>query len=227
MKYMGSKARIAKHILPIMLKDHSGAWYEPFCGGCNILDKVPGERLANDSNEYLIALLRALQRGWLPGKAYSEEEYRQIREHPLEYPPHVVGYVGFNSYGGKLWGGYRRDSTGKRDYWSEHARNLIKQADKLKTVCFMCSDYREYEPKPEVGTIYCDPPYQGSTAYKAEFDHSIFWDWVREKSQRHRVFVSEYNAPDDFKVVWYKQINSSLEKDTGSKKAIEKLFVLR
>ena len=38
MKYMGSKNRIAKYILPIILKDRlEGQWYvEPFCGGCNI-----------------------------------------------------------------------------------------------------------------------------------------------------------------------------------------------
>ena len=44
--------------------------------------------------------------------------------------------------------------------------------------------------------------------------------------QGHKVFVSEYNAPEDFKCVWEKEINSSLTKDTGSKKATEKLFTL-
>jgi DNA adenine methylase len=41
----------------------------------------------------------------------------------------------------------------------------------------------------------------------------------------HIVFVSEYNAPKDFKCVWEKEMVSSLTKDTGSKKAIEKLFI--
>ena len=42
MKYMGSKARIAKHILPIILKDRKpNQWYsEPFTGGANLIDKV-------------------------------------------------------------------------------------------------------------------------------------------------------------------------------------------
>ena len=43
--------------------------------------------------------------------------------------------------------------------------------------------------------------------------------------QGHTVFVSEYNAPNDFISVWQKEITSSLGKDTGSKKGIEKLFV--
>ena len=43
MKYMGSKARHAKELLPIILKDHTpDMWYvEPFVGGANMIDKVP------------------------------------------------------------------------------------------------------------------------------------------------------------------------------------------
>lgn len=44
MKYMGSKWRIAKHILPIILEGRNDGQYyvEPFCGGCNMIDKVQG-----------------------------------------------------------------------------------------------------------------------------------------------------------------------------------------
>lgn len=41
----------------------------------------------------------------------------------------------------------------------------------------------------------------------------------------HKVFVSEYTAPDDFVCVWSKQVNNSLTKDTGSKKGVECLFI--
>ena len=46
MKYMGSKARHAKELLPIILKDRKeGQWYvEPFVGGCNMIDKVTGKQ---------------------------------------------------------------------------------------------------------------------------------------------------------------------------------------
>jgi DNA adenine methylase len=41
MKYMGSKNRIAKYILPIMLKERGQRiWVEPFVGGANMIDKV-------------------------------------------------------------------------------------------------------------------------------------------------------------------------------------------
>ena len=64
MKYMGSKNRIAKHILPIMLaeceKQGITKWVEPFVGGANMIDKVEGPRIGNDSNPYLIASFRLL-----------------------------------------------------------------------------------------------------------------------------------------------------------------------
>jgi len=45
MKYMGSKNRIAKHLLPIMLAERKPDqwWVEPFVGGANMIDKVEGK----------------------------------------------------------------------------------------------------------------------------------------------------------------------------------------
>ena len=43
----------------------------------------------------------------------------------------------------------------------------------------------------------------------------------------HKVFISEYNAPEDFECLWQMEVNSSLTKNTGSKKATEKLFTYR
>jgi DNA adenine methylase len=40
----------------------------------------------------------------------------------------------------------------------------------------------------------------------------------------HIVFVSEYQAPDDFECVYEKEIVSSLDKNTGGKIGKEKLF---
>lgn len=56
MKYMGSKNRLSKHILPIMLKHRKEgmAWVEPFVGGGNIIDKVKGERIGADSNPHVV-----------------------------------------------------------------------------------------------------------------------------------------------------------------------------
>ena len=53
MKYMGSKSRIVDNILPIIqerLRDYSIKTYiEPFCGGCNVIDKVQCDiKIASD-----------------------------------------------------------------------------------------------------------------------------------------------------------------------------------
>jgi len=77
MKYMGSKARHAKHILPIILKDRKpDQWYvEPFVGGANVIDKVDGKRIGADINPYVIAMLDALSKGWVPPQQISKEVY--------------------------------------------------------------------------------------------------------------------------------------------------------
>ena len=44
---MGSKNRIAKQILPIMLKQRGNrTWVEPFVGGGNMIDKVQGNAIS-------------------------------------------------------------------------------------------------------------------------------------------------------------------------------------
>ena len=59
-------------------------------------------------------------------------------------------------------------------------------------------------------------------------DHDNYYEWCREmKKQGHTIFISEYNMPEDFICVWESNpISSSLTKNTGSKKSIEKLFTL-
>lgn len=71
MYYLGGKTRIAKEILPIILADRKDGQYfvEPFCGGCNVTAKVSGNRIANDYNEYLIAMFVGL----LSGEKYPEQ----------------------------------------------------------------------------------------------------------------------------------------------------------
>jgi DNA adenine methylase len=50
--------------------------------------------------------------------------------------------------------------------------------------------------------IYCDPPYKGTAEYKENgFDHDKFWQWARDISKKHKIYISEYQAPDDFKVL--------------------------
>ena len=82
MIYVGSKSRIAEQILTIILEGRKDGQYyvEPFCGGCNTIDKVPGNRIANDSNPYLIAMWEALSWGWDPPKIIEREYYRDVQK---------------------------------------------------------------------------------------------------------------------------------------------------
>ena len=54
MKYMGSKAKVARYIVPIIQEqiERSGyeTYLEPFCGGCNVIDKIEApQRIASQS----------------------------------------------------------------------------------------------------------------------------------------------------------------------------------
>lgn len=225
---MGSKAKYAAELLPLILKDRQPdqCFVDLFCGSCSIVCKVPGPRIANDNNIYLIEMWRAIQSGWIPPQHVSEIEYRSIQQNKEIYPNYLVGYVGFNlSYAGKWWGGYARDKAGKRDYGAEAFRNVTKQIPLLTDIEFFNLDYKNV-PIPQNSIIFCDPPYANTTRYKTAFDHLDFWDWIRRISQEHQVFVTEYTAPPDFKCIWSKKVNNSLTQNTGSKQGIESLWVL-
>ena len=230
---MGSKRRIAKDIIPIMVKDRKEGqiFYDLFCGGCNLLDKVDGFRIANDNNKYLIALLKEMQNDNFELPFIGEEKYKHIQKNKELYPDWLVGYVGFNlSFGAKFFGGYRRDKAGIRNYENEAQQNLKAQQNLIKDVMFMCDDYFNIDIIDD-SIIYCDIPYKDSTKYSTSknFDYDKFYDWcIKKHKQGHKIFISEYNMPEDrFECVWQKEITSSLTKNTGSKKGIEKLFIVK
>jgi len=104
MKYLGSKRRIAHYILPIILDEMIEGDYfvDLFCGGCNLLDKVPDtfKRIANDKNEYLIEMWKAIIGGWQPPLTIDRELYSYIREKYNKrdfscYGKDVIGWGGF------------------------------------------------------------------------------------------------------------------------------------
>lgn len=229
MQYMGSKARHAKELLPIILKDRGpGQWYvEPFVGGANMIDKVCGNRIGNDLNEYLICLLKAVSEGWVPPSSVTEDEYKEAKISKKIDPR--TAFIGFLcSFGSKFFGGYARNKIGT-NYAKTGHNSLVKQAPNLKGIKFTNVSYKEMLI-PEKSIIYCDPPYFGTTGYSTGlFCHIEFWDWCRERvKDGHRVFVSEYVAPEDFVCVWEKNVTANF--DSNRSKAvpkIEKLFVHR
>ena len=81
----------------------------------------------------------------------------------------------------------------------------------LMTAEFTCNDYRNVN-LPDGCVVYADPPYDGTTGYgKEKFDSDIFWEYAREISKNHLVFVSEQSAPQDFKSIWDKPFTRTLD----------------
>ena len=250
MKYMGSKARIAKHILPIMLEEAEKrgitSWVEPFVGGANIIKSIPKSmnRIGYDKNVYLIEMYKYLQKnGFNYPEEVSKELYDACRTAYNTNSWHVcsqevdasfIGWVGFMaSANGRFFdGGYSGISKTKigteRNYISESVRGLKKEFPDLKGVEFISDDYLNLDFKNTL--IYCDPPYKGTKTYNTSknFNHDQFFDWCREQTKRGNVvFVSEYEAPEDFECVWQQEVKSSLSANGtsgGNKVSVEKLF---
>lgn len=240
MKYIGSKQRLAKHIVLILQKtiDDSGATYyiEPFVGGANIIDKIKCEnRIGADNNEYLITLLQKVRDGWLPEKEYTEEDYKAAKKDKSLYPPEAIAFMGFGmSFGGKFFDGFARgkDKNGKsRNYFLETYRSLQKQAPNLAGIEFVHSDFRELSiPKnAENCVVYCDPPYHNrEQGYKSKnFPFEEFCEWVRKLSENNHVFISEYEMPSDFECIEEWEIRMTMQHSKLGDKRVEKLFKLK
>lgn len=232
MKYMGSKSRIAKFIVPIMLteayKYGFTTWVEPFVGGGNVIDKAPREfkRVGIDCNPHTINALIAIRDlvEELPD-SLTEEQYKELRTAPDSYINSWLRFI--CSFGGKFDGGYARErGCDETTFVGYGRRNARRQSPNLQGVNFItasydwCSDYKRC-------LIYCDPPYEQTTSYKTgSFDHQQFWEWCRIMSTDNLLFVSEYKAPDDFVCVWEGGIktNFASQRATATHKQVEKLF---
>ena len=171
-----------------------------------------------------VTVYRALQNGWVPPTFVSEEEYQNVKKANNPADPMTI-FCGIGcSFAGKLWGGYAR-SEGKTCYAQTSHNSLMKQLPKIKDVQFVDGLFHEH--KPENMLVYCDPPYQGTTQYGAfsGFDHTLFWETMREWSKNNTVVISEYVSPEDFKCV--AEFSSQMGMTTGNErpKRIERLFM--
>ena len=230
MVYLGSKRRIAKFILPIMLKEANekgiSTWVEPFVGGANMIDKAPDtfKRIGVDYNAHTIAALIAIRDlvDELPTDV-SEEYYRSLRN---TEPDPIKSWVRFVcSFGGRFDNGFSRDKT-EGNYARRGVNNAKKQSPKLQGVEFIHGSYEECSAF-ENCLLYCDPPYEGTTSYKTgAFDHPKFWDWCRKMGEKNTVYVSEYNAPVDFVCIWEGEVKTNIanQRECPTHTAVEKLF---
>lgn len=247
MKYMGSKSRIAKHIVPIIQKyiDNNNIQYyiEPFVGGANVIDKIKCKnKIGTDKNKYLIALLNRVKDDLPLYEEVSKELYDKARtafnNGDTSFEDWELGNIGFlASYNGRWFDGgyakpgYEKTKNGQRyrDYYQESKNNLLQQAPNLKDCIFKTADYKWLnETNIKNILIYCDPPYANTKQYAnaIAFDYEKFWNNVRKWSENNIVIVSEQNAPDDFICIWEQEVSRSI-KAADKSKATEKLFLYK
>ena len=240
MKYMGSKSRIKKNIVPILQKiiddNEIKTYVEPFVGGANVIDAIKCERrIGGDNHKYLIALLKHVQDGGELPVEVPKELYDDVRKNKNteKYEDWYVGAVGFlASFNGRYFdGGYAKttiEKTGKiRNYYDETKRNIEKQSPSLKGIEFLFCDYK-YFSDFENCLIYCDIPYKSTKQFSTSknFNYDIFWEWARQMSKKNIVIISELQAPDDFECIWEQEILRT-QNAKNRKKSTEKLFIYK
>ena len=235
MKYVGSKNRIAKHIIPFIQKELIGKdlYIEPFVGGANMIDKVNfGKKIGSDINEYLIDLLKYVQclDNELP-KEITEDEYNRVKNNKESYEKWYVALVGFcATFGAKWFGGYARgfkaDKVTPRNIPEESIKNLQNQRVNLKGIDFKHGSYEMYSDVKNA-LIYCDIPYKSTLSYKDKFEHDKFYDWCKKLVKNNNtILISEYNMPDEFECIFEFKTKVGIDKKSHSERT-EKLFILK
>jgi len=228
MVYMGSKARLAKHIAPIIqsyITDKTVGYLEPFVGGANMIQHIKHpKRYGSDISDSLIALLKYSQdlSNKLPDYI-TEDEYNKVKQNKKDYPLWYVGFCGFiAAYGPTYFTGYAKDLP-TRSYIKERIANLEDQRNYLTGINFKKLSYTAIRDIKNF-VIYCDPPYYNTYKYSSDKDfcHDNFWNWVRYYSKKNVVLVSEYNAPVDFELLFEKDLITSI--GPRSAKQPERLF---
>lgn len=100
----------------------------------------------------------------------------------------------------------------------------LERLQQLEQLELMSRDYKDAKI-PSEAIIYCDPPYKGTEEYReGGFNHDEFWNYVRELSKTNRVYVSEYTAPSDFRVILEFDQNSTYAGGQNKSQPSEKLF---
>jgi DNA adenine methylase len=230
MAYVGGKSKCYEHIIRVLNdpKYNEMKYLEPFIGMAHILRRVTNKKkyIASDVNENLICLLKGVQTNektpFISKKKY--QTLKQQTESTFEKSLAAFTY----SYNGKEFGGYTKtDKNETRNYPEERIRyyQTLKENKTFMSTKLKNCAYNKH--KPQNYLIYCDPPYKDTTDYSTNFDHDLFWQTMRDWSKKNTVFISEYQAPKDFRVVSKGEKFMSLSGSGSSNKRTEKLFQYR
>jgi len=212
MQYLGGKSRIAKQIVSIMSAERETdmPWVEPFMGSAKVISLVKGRRIGADVNHEMISLFKAVREGWDPPCEVSKDFYNEVKNNQSEYPDHLKAFLSIGcSFGARRWSSYAENKQGD-NYALRARRALMKLEPLIRDVELYSTDFKLLDI-PQRSLIYCDPPYANTAGYGFEFNHDDFCSWCRDKvAQGHYLFVSEYNMPEDFDLVWSQEVRVTL-----------------
>lgn len=235
-KYLGGKSKLARQISETILAatPYRERYIEPFIGGGAMAEKMGGHfehALYSDSHRDCVLMWQhGLAGGEFP-ETVTEDEYKAWRD---AEPSGVRGFVGFaGSWGGKFFGGYGRDSTGRRNFIAEGLRNIERNLAGMRGRASTSVDELDYRLSDvRAGdVVYCDPPYADTTGYTTgDFDHDEFWQVVQGWAERGaEVFVSEFIAPEWVgEPIWSKErhITAHSGFDENGKRTMRKVDAL-
>ena len=128
----------------------------------------------------------------------------------------------FASFGTRGFPGGYANNKHNKNYYNERYRNFKKQIELLKQTggVFINKSYMDIEV-PDGSLIYCDPPYMGTKpygyAFENDFNHSDYWNWVRNISKNNYVICSEEQCPEDFEIVWNGELTRLVHSDNNYK----------
>lgn len=224
--YQGSKNKIAKDIIELLPSGHR--FVDLFAGGCAMTHAALASgkydcALTNDKFPVRgVDLFKMAVKG-----EFDDPKYLRLVGYDEFYErryidPWMIAIFGFNSttryFAGKTGQAAQLISKNSitdiitlAQFGCKFPLQVLNRLRKLKDcvdlakVEFAQMDYTDYEFR-EGDVVYCDPPYRNTENYrhtKQKFDHDEFWDWVRTRD--YPVYVSEYNAPDDFVSIFEKQ----------------------
>lgn len=243
MQYQGGKTLIARRLSETIL-NHTDArtdYYEPFVGSAGMaahMGKHFRRAHYSDLHGPLILMWQAAHAGYImhgdPAHFFPADIDRADYDYHKSAQPHspATALIGFGSgFGGKYYGSYAGVDARFTDGRTYHHLARRKVAEKLKgalaqeITTFTHAPYNEITPPPG-SVVCCDPPYAGTTAYTTGgFDHEAFWEWCREQARRGcHVYVSEYNAPDDFTCIFEREKRVTLSASSNTARAVERLY---
>lgn len=151
---------------------------------------------------------------------------------PLKKIGAIEWYASFSN--GGFPRGYAKPSH-NRDYYNEAYRNHQRQAadEEYKKIQFIAGNYQNIIDKldmsanPSNTLFYCDSPYKGTKPYaiNPKFNYEEYYNWLREMGRQVPIFISEQSMPEDFELIWEKDVIRTTNK-TNDFKATEKLYFI-